>query len=161
MDLADAATRAAQFLKHLDRRTESGTGRLDHYARMARAIAEVPVAAVTFAANGGVAVRGRAGGPESVEFVPEHVAFCTYALRERGTVYIPDLRADLRFSNHPQVQGNPGFGFYAAAPLFVDDGSAIGCLCLLDYRPRELGTTQLRAIRMLGDDLQRHLMAAR
>ncbi len=157
MTASNAAQRAARYLQQMDDRAESGRMRLDHYARMARTIADVPIGVVTFATLTGVQIRGQAGVPDRPDEIPSHIAFCTHALQERGTVYIPDLAADVRFTDHPEVRAGARLRFYAAAPLLVDEQPAIGCLCLLDYRPRELTTAQLRAVRLLGDDLQREL----
>ncbi len=159
MDLADSPARANLAVKDTEQCAGLGPVQLDRYARIARSIAGVPVATVTLVSPGGFFIGGHAGDMERGGFIAGHLAFCTHALKANGTFYVPDLTVDARFADHPLVVGEPGFGFYAAAPLFVPEREAVGSLCLLDYRPRELTTAQLRAIRLLGDDLQREFQS--
>lgn len=115
---------------------------------------------VTFSTPPGIPIRGRAGLPDRLQGTSSHVAVCQHALRHRGMVHIPDLSTDTGFTDHPEVRGGASLRFYAAAPLVVDDHPAIGCLCPADYRPRELTTARLLAVRLLGDARQRELRRA-
>ncbi len=49
-----------------------------------------------------------------------------------------DAKDDPRFSNNPLVVGEPDIRFYAGAPIRVGGGFAIGTLCVLDRKPRQL-----------------------
>ncbi len=49
---------------------------------------------------------------------------------------VPDLRADPRFSDNPLVSGEPGLGFYAGFPVFVE-GEAVGLFCVAHGNARD------------------------
>src|SRR6516165_832742 len=71
---------------------------------------------------------------------PREVAFCAHAI----------LQPDLRFANNPLVTSPPAIRFYAGAPLVTAEGHALGTLCVLDHKPRELTAEQTRALRGLS-----------
>jgi len=63
---------------------------------------------------------------------------------------INDLRKDTRFRNFPLVTGNPHASFYAGVPLVNSDGFALGALCVVDTKPRNLSQDQLFALQTLA-----------
>ena len=73
------------------------------------------------------------------------VSFCDHAMREHDVMVVPDATQDPRFADNPLVTGAPGIRFYAGAPLVTGDGFPVGSLCVIDYRPRPEGLTDLQA----------------
>ena len=61
-----------------------------------------------------------------------------------------DARADPRFAQNPLVTGSPEIRFYAAAPLIVDDGIALGTLCVIDQQINLLTDHQKASLNMLA-----------
>jgi GAF domain-containing protein len=79
------------------------------------------------------------------------ISFCGHAIAEPGLFIIDDALLDLRFADNPLVTGAPFIRFYAGAPLRLNDGAAIGTLCLIDPRPRSLDETDRAILASLRD----------
>src|SRR5262249_54032154 len=62
-----------------------------------------------------------------------------------------------RFANNPLVTSPPGIRFYAGAPLVTAEGHALGTICVIDRRPRELTAEQARPLRALSHQVVAHL----
>jgi hypothetical protein len=86
---------------------------------------------------------------------PRAVSFCGHAIAGRSTFVVPDARADVRFADNPLVVGNPQIRFYAGAPLVSPEGAALGTLCAIDVRPRELTAREARALELLADQVMK------
>ena len=72
------------------------------------------------------------------------VSFCDHAMRQHEVMVVPDATLDPRFSDNELVTGDLGIRFYAGAPLVSADGFPLGALCVIDYRPRPEGLTDLQ-----------------
>lgn len=85
----------------------------------------------------------------SVQETPREIAFCDHAIRGRDTLVVEDARQDTRFAGNPLVTGAPNIRFYAGVPLCTRSGHALGTLCAIDDRPRQLSAEQ----RLILEDL--------
>ena len=78
-------------------------------------------------------------------------AFCAHTIMDPDRpLVVPDLRRDPRFSNNRFVAGEPNVVFYAGFPLRSVEGYALGTLCVLDQRPRQLSAEQQRTLARLS-----------
>jgi GAF domain-containing protein len=142
---ADEAERitALNQLKVLDSGPEE---RFDRITRLAAAMFNVPVSLITLVDSERQWFKSTCGIEASE--TPRDESFCSHAVSTRMPLVVPDALRDSRFAENPLVSGGPRVRFYCGYPLFLDDGSCVGTLCLLDNRPRDFGG---RGLALLGD----------
>ena len=63
---------------------------------------------------------------------------------------VPDLHEDDRFRELSYVAGEPYCRFYAGMPLINPEGYALGTLCVVDFKPRQITFAQAEAMRRLS-----------
>lgn len=68
---------------------------------------------------------------------------CNHVVFTGQPFVVPDFRDDERFSAMPYVTDNPGFRFYAGAPMNLQSGITVGALCLIDTVPRTFSSQQM------------------
>ena len=89
-------------------------------------------------------------GLEATE-IPRELAFCAHAISQPDQVLIvPNTLEDQRFATHPLVTADPNIVFYAGAPLVTSDNFALGTLCTIDNKPRELDPQKIAALQALS-----------
>jgi PAS domain S-box-containing protein len=84
---------------------------------------------------------------------PRDVAFCAHTILQPELMVVPDAQSDPRFADNPLVTGELGIRFYAGMPLLLSDGLALGSLCVIDKKPRQLSADQQTALRALGNQV--------
>jgi two-component system, NtrC family, sensor kinase len=81
---------------------------------------------------------------------PRQVAFCSVAIQQPDVMVVPDTLQDDRFRDNPLVTADPHIRFYAGAPLINEEGFALGTLCVIDQKPREITEDQKEALQALS-----------
>jgi diguanylate cyclase (GGDEF)-like protein len=83
---------------------------------------------------------------------PREHTFCTHTIlgTSREPMVVPDARLDKRFADNPFVTSEPFIRFYAGAPLFSRENLALGTLCVIDNKPRELSSQQINSLQALA-----------
>lgn len=90
--------------------------------------------------------------------IPREFAFCAHALIDPDNLLVvEDASQDPRFASNLLVTGEPHIRFYAGAPLVTKNGEALGTLCVLDRRPRNLDEHALEALRCLARQVMAQL----
>ena len=150
----DRRLRALHDLGILDTPAEA---RFDRYTERASSLLDMPVALVSLVDADRQWFKS-AHGLDITE-TPRDVSFCAHAILDGSEVFqVPDALDDERFADNPAVSGDPRVRFYAGAPLELSDGSTVGTLCVIDYRPRFLSEEQLRGLRdlaqLVADELE-------
>lgn len=85
------------------------------------------------------------------------ISFCAHVILQDDIMVVPDARNDERFANNPLVTEEPHIVFYAGAPISTSDGYKIGTLCLIDDKPKDLESEQLRIFRDFADLVEREI----
>ncbi len=121
----------------------------DDIARLASLIAGTPIGLISFVDVSRQWFKARLG--LDISETSRDEAFCAHTiLTPENLLIVPDAERDERFRDNPMVVNDPHVRFYAGAPLVLSNGHAVGTLCVLDYRPRELTAAQEESLRILS-----------
>lgn len=127
----------------------------DDLLQLAAQICEAPMAYIGLMDRTRLWFKSRIGIPHSQ--LPRDYSLCAQTIMQSHTIVVPNALADLRFTNHPMVTGEPFIRFYAGIPLLTVDGQAIGTFCVLDRHPRHLSQKQEQALSTLAQQVMSQL----
>ena len=130
----------------------------DELVQLAAQICAVPLAALNFIDRDRQWLKATVG--IGTQEFSRSVGLCPHSIQQAEMLIVPDALADPRFARDPTVQESPHIRFYAGAPLLTPTGQAIGTLCVMDQRPRELSPLQVKALHSLGRQVV-HLLELR
>ena len=132
--------------------------RFDRFTRITAALFDVPIALISLVDRDRQWFKSRTG--LDLEETERDKAFCAHAILGDEVMQVSDAFADQRFADNPLVTGLPRIRFYAGAPLSLEDGSAVGTLCVIDHRARNLDREQLRLLTDLSKLVERELQVS-
>ncbi len=89
-------------------------------------------------------------GLSSIAQTSRDIAFCAHTIAGEGLFEVPDTMSDNRFVANPLVTGDSKIRFYAGIPLRDAHGYALGALCVMDRKPRQLTPSQRMALESLS-----------
>jgi len=95
---------------------------------------------------------------------PIEQSFCARAVAEDDVLIVRDAAHDPRYAKNPLVTGVPFIRFYAGVPVHVKDHEtgepiAIGTLCAIDDRPRDIRPNDLKNLRALAEIVESSIRA--
>lgn len=122
--------------------------RFDRLTRLASEALEVPIALISLVDRETQWFKSCIG--LDTDETSREVAFCAHAILEDGILVVPDTLLDDRFADNPLVAAPPNIRFYAGCPVKSSENFALGTLCLIDTRPRQLDSRQLNILRELA-----------
>lgn len=113
----------------------------DALVQAAALICKVPISLISLVDTDRQWFKANVGLPGAIE-TPREQAFCGYTILGAGIFEVEDATQDARFIDNPLVTADPKIRFYAGAPLQLNDGAAIGTLCVIDSKPNKLDDNQ-------------------
>ena len=119
----------------------------DDLTSLAAAICGTPMAAISFVDERRQWFKSRIGLPATE--TPRDFSFCAHAVLGDETLIVEDATLDVRFADNPLVVSDPSIRFYAGAPLGMANGEALGALCVIDTKPRQMSEQQRHALEVL------------
>jgi hypothetical protein len=130
----------------------------DDITRLVAHVCQVPIAVINLVDEERQFFKSEIG--LGLRETPLDVSICAHAILQKGLFIVSDTLQDERFVDNPLVAGDPHLRFYAGALLETEDGHALGTLCVLDYKARDLSPDQKSALQTLARHVM-HLMELR
>lgn len=120
----------------------------DNVAQLASEICDVPMALISFLYQDQICSKSRVGCDESVALPVQ--SFCRQTVADVTTTVVEDVSADPRFQNDEFVLAPSGIGSFVGVPLVLASGIVVGCLCVMDHKPRALSNKLLGRLKKLA-----------
>jgi adenylate cyclase len=129
----------------------------DEIAELAGQICDCPAALISFIDPSRQWMKAKYGLPAELSECPREISVCKVTICNNDILYVPDLLSDERFNTSPLVTDGLKLRFYCGVPLITQDGYALGTLCVVDFKSRELSFEQREALRRLSRQTMVHL----
>ncbi len=118
---------------------------------------DMPIALVSLVRADDVVFIGNEGLPEA-QVVAREDSMCSVAILNDGLTEFNDVTAEPCALVNPFVAKQMQLGFYAGQALRTPDGQAVGSLCIIDRRPRQLTVPEgslLKELALVAQELLR------
>jgi signal transduction histidine kinase len=139
----------ALSLEHLDVLGSTSEQAFDDIVLLATTLCDAPIALVSLVDRDRQWFKARIG--LGVQETHRDFAFCGHAILQPAQVLVvEDAALDPRFACSPLVLGPPYIRFYAGAPIVTDSGVALGTVCVIDTKTRQLSERQSLALQALA-----------
>lgn len=134
-------------LKLLDSAPEE---RFDRLTRMAKRMFGVDISVLSLIDDGRQWFKSKSAEMDIPDETSREVSFCGHAILGNDVFVVEDALDDHRFRDNPLVTADPNIRFYAGYPLKVNNGSALGTLCIIDTEPRAFDPEDSQLLKDLG-----------
>tara|TARA_B100000029_G_scaffold70791_1_gene62859 strand:+ start:1131 stop:2333 length:1203 start_codon:yes stop_codon:yes gene_type:complete len=129
----------------------------DDITELAAEILGCPVSFIEFMDADRQWFKSKYGLPEDVTETPRDIAICNTVVSSGNLLCVPDLSQDDRFRTNPLVEAEPNIRFYVGAPLITPNGQAVGTICSVDFKKREISVNQQEALKKLSKQVMTQL----
>jgi hypothetical protein len=122
----------------------------DNITFLASQICNTPISLITFIDTDRQWFKSHHG--ITVKESPRNISLCAHTiLNPNEPLIVKNAYQDDRFKDNPMVTGGKKFGFYAGIPLVSEEGHALGTLCIIDTKPREISNDQITSLKILSN----------
>ena len=128
---------------------------MDIFAETACLISGCPAAYIALMESNTQTIQSCIG--TSIGILERKDTVCQYSIASGKIVIIEDTLLDDRTSGNQVVLENK-IRFYVGIPL-IDEGFALGTICVLDYQPRSLSGEQIATLKRLAEAVTKLLLA--
>ncbi len=131
--------------------------KFDDLTKLAADLCDAPIARINLVDSGRQWSKSIYGMSEETREVPRDITVCQYTIQKNEVLEIKNLAEDPRFKNFSYVKKHPKLRYYLGAPLLSPEGYAIGALCVLDYKEREMPEKQKKQLQILAGEVMARL----
>ncbi|MES2388635.1 MAG: GAF domain-containing protein [Bacteroidota bacterium] len=143
-----ARLKAVKALNLIDSENEQA---FDIIAELASIVCETPISLLTFIDEHRQWFKAKQGVGAGMNENSRDQSFCQYAIMDTSILEVEDATLDTRFSDLGVVKSDEfHVRFYAGIPLIDPEGLALGTLCVIDTKSRQLTEPQKRALTLLS-----------
>ncbi len=131
----------------------------DRLTQLASLICDAPISLITLIDEHRQWFKSKTG----IQFseLPRELSMCQYVVQKSTAIVIPDAVTDERFKSNPVITNNPSLRFYAGYPLIDPMGYALGTLCVIDQKPKQLTPSQDKALQLIAGEAMSLIVAKR
>jgi diguanylate cyclase (GGDEF)-like protein len=124
------------------------TDSFDRVTRLAADALAVPIVLISLVDERRIWFKSHFGlaAAEVATEMSHSVSLCAHTVARRAPLVIADVTSDPRFAECPLVTGAPYARAYAGVPLLTLSGHAVGAICAIDTRTRDLDGRHLRTL---------------
>ncbi|HZY38538.1 MAG TPA: GAF domain-containing sensor histidine kinase [Mucilaginibacter sp.] len=121
----------------------------DDLTTLASAICQTPIAFISLVDEKREWFKSRFGIAE-IE-TPAELSFSAFTIVSDSDIMIlEDVKRDERFTENPLIKRDSNITFYAGVPLVNEDGFALGSLCVIDKKQKQLTPAQTDALKIIA-----------
>jgi signal transduction histidine kinase len=122
----------------------------DELTELAAQLCQCPAAVISIIGAADLWSKSCFGVPHLPGPAPREMFICSSTVCGTDLLLVSDCAKDSRFAHMPVVTQEPRVRFYGGMPLINPEGHALGSLCIMDFRPREITPEQADALRKIG-----------
>lgn len=126
----------------------------DDIVKLASEICQTPISMITLIDKERSWFKATVGIDSDFKESMREISFCAHAINNPNEAFIISNAAeDSRFKDHPFVTHDLKVRSYVGVPLVDPDGFALGSLCVVDIKPRNLDEFQLLSLEKLANQV--------